>query len=104
MLMGNGAVGGYVVDSETLARNTFQAIVDFRHGENFRQKGIPNVIPMFDWNALQAHEIDDRSLPEGSRLINQPATFIERHRTIIAGSVFGGNTNVDVSNCSNMVA
>lgn len=88
-LMGNGAVGGYVVDSETLARNTFQAIEDFRHEGKFSSKGYSNVIPMFDWNALQAHEIDDRSLPEGSRLINQPATFIERHRNaIIAGLAF----------------
>jgi PAS domain S-box-containing protein len=89
-LLGNGIVGGMVASGfqqgEEAARiavrilegESAQAIPVVRYGQNRY---------MFDHEELTRFGIPEKSLPKGSILVNGPAAFVDRYRTMLRVSI-----------------
>ncbi len=92
--LGNGIVGGMLTSGfhqgHTAAGLAFQIMEGRRVGEIAVVKNSPNRW-MFDFDQLRRFNIALSDLPAKALVINQPATFYERHRKLIwaAGSVIG---------------
>ena len=87
-LVGNGAVGGYVIDGEAVARNILEASADYalngRFGRHYRATS-----EMFDWEALQLHGIALSKVPSSAKLIKLPNGFIEKNLYVAVATVIG---------------
>jgi len=84
--LGNGAVGGSVLSGEADGRRAGAIAARILGGEPI--EGIPletlqNIRYIFDYEQLVRFDIDMRTVPEGSELINRPFTFLEEHRNLI---------------------
>jgi signal transduction histidine kinase len=87
-LMGNGAVGGHLVDGETTARQMAQALFDFLDTGHFKTH-YGTLRTYADWNAMQRYGIEASSLPAGARLLNKPLSIFETHlREVVATLLF----------------
>ena len=81
-LVGNGAVGGYVIDGEALARNVLDAAsVYVAHGRFVGSYQASSEV--FDWNALRQHGIPLSKIPESAAIINRPEGFIESNASLV---------------------
>ena len=79
-LLGYGAVGGKVLSGEAQGRSAARMALQVMRGTPVSD--IPVVSDAgayfaFDYNVLKKLGIPEESLPEGSRIINQPAAFYE---------------------------
>lgn len=77
-LVGNGAVGGYVIDGDALAKNVLEASSGYALNGRFRRH-YRATSEMFDWNALKQHGIAFSSIPNSARIINRPEGFVEKN-------------------------
>jgi len=88
--LGHGIVGGRLLSSETIGRETARVAARVLRGE--RAGEIPTMVlspsqPTFDWRQLQRWGIDERQLPQGSIVrFRQPSSW-ERYRWYIAGAL-----------------
>jgi signal transduction histidine kinase len=93
-VLGSGAVGGSVVDSEDLGSRTAQLAVRVLNGANLETVPIESAtkgIPMVDWRALKRWEIKENRLPPGCIVRFRPHSIWEEHQTLI---VFTGTVLV----------
>jgi len=88
-LLGAGAVGGHVLDGKTVAVNVLESIRSYISTSQFLEKRKTASVPMFDWQALQAHSIEEENLPPNSVIINLPLTFMERYYNQIIYGLIG---------------
>lgn len=82
-LMGTGAIGGYVIDGATLARQALQATLDYHQRGVFAREGYRASLPLFDWKAMQERGVSTRDLPDSAVVINPPTSFYELYETAI---------------------
>ena len=85
-ILGSGAVGGSVVDSEDLGVRSGQLALRLLAGAN--PKTLPIEVatkgtPMVDWRALQRWRIKENRLPAGSVIRYRPETLWDEHRNLI---------------------
>ena len=85
-ILGSGAVGGSVVDSEDLGVRSGQLALRVLAGAN--PKTLPIEVatkgtPMVDWRALQRWRIKESRLPAGSVIRYRPETLWDEHRNLI---------------------
>jgi len=87
--VGQGIVGGYVFGSKRNAVKVGQLAVRILQGED------PDTIPfvqtsnlfVFDWRQMKRWGIKEKSLPEGSIIVNKELTFWEAFRWYIIGTI-----------------
>ncbi|HTQ51322.1 MAG TPA: ABC transporter substrate binding protein [Candidatus Acidoferrales bacterium] len=85
-VLGSGAVGGSVVDSEDLGARTAQLAARVLNGTNPESLPIEVAtkgIPMVDWRALEHWDIKPGRLPAGCVVRYRPHTVWEGHRALI---------------------
>lgn len=91
-LIGTGAVGGSVVNSEDLGAEAGRLALRSLQGESISQ--IPVEVrttgtPMVDWRALQKWHIKPGRLPAGTMMRYRPTTLWEEHKILIICVVAG---------------
>ena len=89
-VLGSGAVGGSVVDSEDLGRRSGQLALRVLGGEDPRTLPIEVATkgtPMVDWRALQHWSIKDNRLPAGTIIRFRPETLWDEHKKLILVSL-----------------
>ncbi len=89
-VLGSGAVGGSVVDSEDLGARGGQ--LAWRVLGGIKPEDLPIEVatkgtPMVDWQALKRWRISERRLPADCMVRFRPVTLWEEHRTIILSSL-----------------
>ena len=85
-VIGSGAVGGAVVDSEDLGARTAQLAVRVLNGANPKEVPIEVATkgtPMVDWRALQRWNIKQNRLPANSIVRYRPRSIWEEHQALI---------------------
>ncbi len=89
--LGEGVVGGEMVDPETAGALLGQAVVEIQQGRPLPPLSPGAFVrPMFDWNQLRRWGCDLSSLPPDSILVNRPPTLwgLFRPYVIVAGILF----------------
>jgi len=89
-VLGSGAVGGSVVDSEDLGARGGQLAWRVLGGikpENLPIEMATKGTPMVDWQALKRWHISERRLPADCIVRFRPVTMWEEHRKIILSSL-----------------
>ena len=84
--IGNGALGGVVVNQEELGRRTAQLalrVLGGVHPETVPIEVQTTGTPMFDWRELRRWKIPESRLPAGSVVLFRPETLWEQHRATI---------------------
>jgi two-component system, cell cycle sensor histidine kinase and response regulator CckA len=84
--LGRGALGGYMLSGAEHGRRAGQIALRVLSGED--PSSIPvdikdSSVNMFDYNVMKRLGISMAHLPEGSKVINRPVSFIEEHKTAI---------------------
>jgi PAS domain S-box-containing protein len=89
-LVGQGAVGGYVVRYLDQGKSVAAITLKVLHGTKPREVGISKQTGtyMFDWRALRRWGIDENSLPTGSIVLNHQPSFWELYWRYVIASVF----------------
>jgi ABC-type uncharacterized transport system substrate-binding protein len=85
-MLGSGAVGGSVVDSEDLGARTAQLAVRVLDGANPEKVPIELAtkgVPMVDWRALKRWDIKENRLPPGCAVRFRPRSMWEEHQALI---------------------
>jgi len=85
-VLGSGAVGGSVVDSDDLGTRAGQLALRVLGGAKPEELPIEVVTkgtPMVDWRALRRWGIKENRLPAGSVVRYRPQTLWEQHRDLI---------------------
>ena len=85
-VLGSGAVGGSVVDSEDLGVRAGQLALRVLGGANPKALPIEEATkgtPMVDWRALQRWRIRESRVPAGGIIRYQPETLWDEHRNLI---------------------
>ncbi len=83
VMLNNGVIGGSMISFEEEGSRAAKIAVDVLQG-TFQLSKPVTVIPSdrvaaFDWKMLSAWRLDDKPLPEGSRVINYEPTFWEKY-------------------------
>ncbi len=83
--VGEGFLGGYVVDSQATARRVATATINFMAGKTTFSTPM-SVLPavnrfVFDWRQMQRWSIDSSSLPADSLILNRPKHDWQRHQS-----------------------
>jgi diguanylate cyclase (GGDEF)-like protein/PAS domain S-box-containing protein len=85
-----GVIGGLVVSGEQQGKAAAALALRILHGEQATAipiaRASPNVY-MFDYRALQRFSIDTKQLPQGSRLLNEPAAVNTAQRQKLLAAV-----------------
>ncbi|AXX93507.1 histidine kinase [Malaciobacter molluscorum LMG 25693] len=83
--LGEGIIGGVVVDPEEQGRLAAAKAFELINGKNI--KDIPIETPdskyYFDYHILKKYHIDFKNIPEDAIIINKPKTFFEEYRKVI---------------------
>ena len=87
-LVGNGAVGGYVIDGEALAKNVLEAASGYALNGRFRRH-YKATSEVFDWKSLKEHGIALSRLPSSAKIINGPDGFVEKNFYATISSLVG---------------
>ncbi|HKW30730.1 MAG TPA: ABC transporter substrate binding protein [Verrucomicrobiae bacterium] len=85
-VLGSGAVGGSVVDSDDLGTRAGQLALRVLGGakpEDLSIEVATKGTPMVDWRALQRWDIKENRVPVGSVVRYRPQTLWEQHRDLI---------------------
>lgn len=91
-LIGNGAVGGNVVDFEDLGTSVGKLAARVLAGTSPAQLPLQvrsNGVPTADWRALQRWHIEPRRLPANCVLLYQPHSLWEEHWRLFLGLGLG---------------
>ncbi len=89
-VLGSGAVGGSVVDSDDLGTRAGQLALRVLGGikpEDLPIEVVTKGTPMVDWRALQRWDIKENRVPAGSAVRYRPQTLWEQHRDLILVSL-----------------
>lgn len=90
--LGQGIVGGHLLATNELSRNTAAVALRILNGESPRSISVPTQgpgSPAFDWRELRRWNIPESRLPAGSVVLFRELTLWERHKgRIIAGATF----------------
>ena len=89
-VLGSGAVGGSVVDSDDLGTRAGQLalrVLDGAKPEDLPIEVATKGTPMVDWRALQRWDIKENRVPAGSVIRYRPQTLWEQHRDLILVSL-----------------
>lgn len=83
--LGYGIVGGMLNDAGRHGQNAAKLAIRILKGENPADIPIQTAVynPAFDYKQLNRFGIKNGMLPTGSRIINQPVSFYQVHRTVI---------------------
>ncbi len=84
--LGNGAIGGSILSGEADGKRAGAIAARILDGEQISLipvETLQNMNYVFDYEKLIEFDIDMDSVPEGSKFINKPYTFLEEHRDII---------------------
>jgi PAS domain S-box-containing protein len=87
--LGNGIVGGSLIDFEKLGQRTGEITLRVLRGERAEQippETVPN-ITAFDWSALRRWDLDKRPLPPGSIVSFRTPTFWEQYKWYVLGII-----------------
>jgi signal transduction histidine kinase len=88
-VLGDGIVGGYLVNFEEVARKTGELAARILNGE--RPENVPPVLvsssPMFDWRQLKRWGISENRLPPGGIVRFREPTLWELHNGKIIGVI-----------------
>jgi diguanylate cyclase (GGDEF)-like protein len=82
--LNKGIVGGKITAGELQGKAAGQMALRILKGERASDIEIALQGPseyMFDYTYMRKHNVDLNELPPGSRVINQPQTFLEQHQT-----------------------
>lgn len=85
-LIGTGALGGSVINFDTLGEETGKLALSALNGEPVNQIPIEvrtNGTPMVDWRALERWDIKQSRLPVGCEIRYQPHSLWEEHKKLI---------------------
>ncbi len=85
-VLGSGAVGGSVVDSEDLGTRAGQLALRVLNGARPEQLPVEMATrgtPMVDWRALQRWGIKENRVPAGGIIRYRPQTLWDQHRNLI---------------------
>jgi signal transduction histidine kinase len=85
-LIGTGALGGDVMDSESLGTGAGEIALQVLAGTPASQIPVElrtNGTPMVDWRVLQRWHIEESRLPVGCVIRYQPGSLWEEHRNLI---------------------
>ncbi len=85
-LIGSGALGGNVMDSENLGTQAGDIALRVLHGTPLNQIPVEirtNGTPMVDWRALERWNISPNRLPEDSVIRYRPRSLWEDHKVLI---------------------
>jgi len=85
-LIGNGATGGFVLNTATYSRAFAQVALRVLEGASVAT--IPVAVgeftkPVFDWRQLKRWQVNEATLPEGSEVRFREVTAWEQHYTLI---------------------
>ncbi len=88
LLLGRGAVGGYVVDLESCATSTAQVALRIANGTPASEIAVTTITsrPVFDWRQLQRWGIDEQRLPVGSEIRFKQPSFWQLYKGRIIGA------------------
>ena len=84
--IGEGFLGGKVVSHYTQGKEAGTIVNKLLNGETSKDISIISSDInqyMFDYNKLKAMKIKESELPEGSIIVNEPQSFLEKYRTLI---------------------
>ncbi|MEE4239998.1 MAG: ATP-binding protein [Desulfopila sp.] len=88
--LGRGIVGGSLVNGNSQGQKAAELCIQILRGQDASQLPIitrsPN-LPMFDHHELQRFSISRSLLPQGSVVVNTPATLWHQYRNVILGSI-----------------
>ena len=85
--LGNGVVGGSLVDMAEFGRESASMAVRMLTGERGGDMRIAKQPPIFDWRELQRWKIPESRLPAGARVRFRPPTLWEERKGFIVASV-----------------
>ncbi|MBP9712763.1 MAG: PAS domain S-box protein [Sterolibacterium sp.] len=89
--LGQGIVGGGMIDVKGMGRQAAQLAADYFSGKKsfaqLRQEPALPPIAGYDWQAIQRWQGDTRALPEGALVINRPPTLWGQYRNEVLVTV-----------------
>ena len=86
-LLGTGALGGNVIDAETIGRSMAEASIDFiKNG--FYKQNYPSNKTIFDYSVMERFNIDESTLPKDSIVINKKQSLFQAHEKKVLLSFF----------------
>jgi len=89
-LIGSGIVGGYMLSANKvgeLAGRNMLAMLSGNTAPKRHTKPEEAFVHIYDWQALNRHDISLSQLPEGSKVVNQNPTFWSQYRLYILVAV-----------------
>jgi signal transduction histidine kinase len=83
--LGNGIVGGSLVDARQIGSVTAELAVRMLRGESTSESSVnvPQQAPTFDWRELQHWGIAESRLPPGAEVQFRPPSVWEQHKVLI---------------------
>ena len=90
-MLGQGPVGGAVVDFASVGRRAGQMAARVLEGESPGEIPIEirtNGVPMFDWKAMRRAGVSESRLPPGSVVRFRPPTLWAEHKDYILGGLW----------------
>jgi signal transduction histidine kinase/ABC-type uncharacterized transport system substrate-binding protein len=90
LTLGQGVVGGSVIDFEDVGRDAGRMAARVLRGETPPSAPVPSsaiAVPRFDGRQLARWNLDERRLPEGSQIIFREPTLWQIYRWYVLGAV-----------------
>jgi signal transduction histidine kinase len=86
--LGNGIVGGSLVDARQIGSVTAELAVRMLRGESTGESSVnvPQQAPAFDWRELQRWGIPESRLPPGAEVRFRPPSLWEQHKLLITAT------------------
>jgi PAS domain S-box-containing protein len=87
--VGDGIVGGYVIGAKANSSKIGQIALRIFQGEDLGKIPLErgSMFYMFDWKEMKRWGVKEKSLPEGSIIVNKELTFWEAFRWYIIGTI-----------------
>ncbi|QEN06818.1 HD domain-containing protein [Oceanispirochaeta crateris] len=85
--VGNGVLGGSVIDSIQMGRQSMKTLLHLTRGEKpkrFIYKYDGMYKHLYDYQVMKRFGIEEKQLPEGSQLINRPPSYFESHPMFVS--------------------
>ena len=88
-LIGSGVVGGYLYSFDLLGKNIVERTMDIFEGKKPFSPAPKSSVNeyAFDWRQLKRWNIDEKTLPEGSRIEFRELSVWDQHRAYILGGI-----------------
>lgn len=88
--VGQGLIGGKVIDSFDQGKTAAQMALRILNGEKINTIPIIKESPSiytFDYNELDRFKINKKNIPKGSIIINKPFSFYEKYKNLVLSTV-----------------